>query len=198
MKRTFVYVYSLLILVGWLNGCQSQRDTDNAEDSELPAPTSVKPVFVIDKPVSNQLNTLLETYLAMKDSFVQSDTSAINRKTEAFLQSLTSLSAASLPEDAQSKWQNSQAMLSRAATTQRSVSSLDDKRAAFEDVSRLLYEVVNTFGAKATVYKQYCPMALNDKGAYWLSTNKEIRNPYFGDQMLSCGEVQEVLTFDQP
>jgi Cu(I)/Ag(I) efflux system membrane fusion protein len=34
-------------------------------------------------------------------------------------------------------------------------------------------------------------MALNDKGAYWLSEFEEIRNPYFGDAMLTCGEVVE-------
>jgi Cu(I)/Ag(I) efflux system membrane fusion protein len=40
-----------------------------------------------------------------------------------------------------------------------------------------------------TLYVQHCPMADNNKGADWLSTEKEIRNPYFGESMLTCGEV---------
>ena len=40
-----------------------------------------------------------------------------------------------------------------------------------------------------TIYKQYCPMAFGNTGAYWLSNSKDIYNPYFGDKMLKCGRV---------
>jgi hypothetical protein len=40
-----------------------------------------------------------------------------------------------------------------------------------------------------TLYKQYCPMAFNNKGASWISSSKDILNPYFGDKMLKCGRV---------
>ncbi|WP_159090722.1 DUF3347 domain-containing protein [Aquimarina aquimarini] len=43
------------------------------------------------------------------------------------------------------------------------------------------------------VYKQFCPMAFDGKGGYWLSDSKEIRNPYFGNKMLVCGDVEEVF-----
>jgi len=43
------------------------------------------------------------------------------------------------------------------------------------------------------VYKQFCPMAFNDQGGYWLSNSKEVRNPYFGDKMLKCGMVKVTL-----
>jgi Cu(I)/Ag(I) efflux system membrane fusion protein len=36
-------------------------------------------------------------------------------------------------------------------------------------------------------------MANNDQGANWLSTYSEIRNPYFGDMMLSCGETHDTI-----
>ncbi|WP_317044539.1 hypothetical protein [Maribacter sp. 4G9] len=39
------------------------------------------------------------------------------------------------------------------------------------------------------VYIQKCPMANNNKGAFWLSMEKEIKNPYYGDQMLTCGSI---------
>jgi len=41
------------------------------------------------------------------------------------------------------------------------------------------------------LYRQYCPMAFQNKGAYWLSSEKKIMNPYFGDKMLHCGVVKE-------
>ncbi|MDB5120359.1 MAG: hypothetical protein JWN56_1577 [Sphingobacteriales bacterium] len=43
------------------------------------------------------------------------------------------------------------------------------------------------------MYVDYCPMADAGKGAYWLSSNKAIENPYYGDKMLKCGEVKEVI-----
>ena len=36
-------------------------------------------------------------------------------------------------------------------------------------------------------------MAGNDKGAYWLSKESKIKNPYFGDEMLTCGSVKETI-----
>ncbi|HEY1025575.1 MAG TPA: hypothetical protein VGE26_10450, partial [Sphingobacteriaceae bacterium] len=44
-----------------------------------------------------------------------------------------------------------------------------------------------------TVYKQYCPMAYDGNGAYWLANESDIRNPYYGDEMLECGEVKEEI-----
>jgi hypothetical protein len=43
------------------------------------------------------------------------------------------------------------------------------------------------------LYKQFCPMAFKNKGASWMSTDSIIRNPYFGDEMLDCGSVDEVV-----
>ena len=43
------------------------------------------------------------------------------------------------------------------------------------------------------LYLEYCPMANNNEGAYWLSNEKQIKNPYFGDMMLKCGSVKETI-----
>jgi Cu(I)/Ag(I) efflux system membrane fusion protein len=45
----------------------------------------------------------------------------------------------------------------------------------------------------STVYIQHCPMADSNNGADWLSQEKEIRNPYFGESMLKCGEVKKEI-----
>jgi Cu(I)/Ag(I) efflux system membrane fusion protein len=46
---------------------------------------------------------------------------------------------------------------------------------------------------KSMIYIQHCPMADSNKGADWLSKEKEIRNPYFGASMLKCGEVTKTI-----
>ena len=64
------------------------------------------------------------------------------------------------------------------------------KRKAFQTASVTMMEMTNTFKPlDETIYVLHCPMADNNKGADWLSTEKEIRNPYYGSSMLKCGEV---------
>lgn len=71
---------------------------------------------------------------------------------------------------------------------------IDAQRTIYSSLSNEFIALVKKTGlSSGALYVDYCPMALNDKGAYWLSAAKEIRNPYFGDQMLTCGEVKETI-----
>lgn len=72
-------------------------------------------------------------------------------------------------------------------------STIDEHRKSFDQLSELMFALVknNTFeGIK--IYKQFCPMAFNNEGAYWLSKNENILNPYFGEKILTCGYTQEI------
>ena len=46
---------------------------------------------------------------------------------------------------------------------------------------------------KGTIYVQHCPMANNGDGGDWLSSNKNIQNPYYGSEMMECGSVIEEI-----
>jgi len=70
---------------------------------------------------------------------------------------------------------------------------IKDQRIAFEDVSREVEAMLDSEIKEGTIFKQYCPMAFNGKGAFWLSDSKEVRNPYFGDEMLTCGVVDKEI-----
>lgn len=75
-------------------------------------------------------------------------------------------------------------------------SSTDIKaqRAEFEALTAEAEAVVRSSGVQTgAIYKQYCPMANEDNGGYWLSSNSDIKNPYFGDEMLTCGETKEEI-----
>ncbi len=73
-------------------------------------------------------------------------------------------------------------------------SDVKAQRVAFEKVTAAIETLVDqNVIISGAIYKQYCPMAFNGKGAYWLSDSNEVRNPYFGDQMLRCGVVEEEI-----
>jgi len=72
--------------------------------------------------------------------------------------------------------------------------SCEKQRLAFDVLSSAMYGLLKKVDIKnAGIYHTYCPMAFNDKGAYWLSDESEIKNPYFGKKMLECGEVTDSL-----
>jgi len=70
---------------------------------------------------------------------------------------------------------------------------IKSQRSSFEKVSMSIEQLLSNQVESGTIYKQYCPMAFNGKGAYWLSDSDEVRNPYFGDQMLTCGVVDKKI-----
>lgn len=75
-----------------------------------------------------------------------------------------------------------------------SAADIDAQRIAFAELSTNFIERVKASGlSSGELYVDYCPMALNDKGASWLSSEKEIKNPYFGENMLTCGDVKETI-----
>ena len=64
----------------------------------------------------------------------------------------------------------------------------------FAEMSDLFFDFLDHYKIKnLTLFRQYCPMAFDNKGAYWLSNTQDIYNPYFGEEMRFCGEVKEQL-----
>lgn len=67
------------------------------------------------------------------------------------------------------------------------------QREHFEMLSKDMEDLVKIFGGGQPLYKDFCSMANDGKGASWLSETKEIKNPYMGKEMPTCGELKEEL-----
>lgn len=68
------------------------------------------------------------------------------------------------------------------------------QREHFAMLSKDIVDLIKTFGnGGLTLYKFFCPMYNNGKGAYWISETKDIENPYFGKAMPTCGTMKEIL-----
>lgn len=89
--------------------------------------------------------------------------------------------------------QNGTDVLNNAAKIS-AATTIEGQREAFSELSDAMIGLVKTSGmASGEIYMDFCPMARNDKGAYWLSSTKGIANPYYGDSMLTCGETKETI-----
>lgn len=68
------------------------------------------------------------------------------------------------------------------------------QREHFDMLSKDMADLIQTFGnGGQTLYKDFCPMYNKGKGAYWISETKEIKNPYLGKAMPTCGTVKEEI-----
>ena len=70
---------------------------------------------------------------------------------------------------------------------------IDHQREHFVMLSKDINDLIATFGTKQKLYQDFCPMANNGKGAIWISETKEIKNPFYGSQMLTCGSLKKTL-----
>jgi hypothetical protein len=70
---------------------------------------------------------------------------------------------------------------------------IEHQREHFDMLSKDMYDMVKAFGAGQTLYQDFCPMYNDKKGATWLSETKEIKNPYLGKKMTTCGSVKEEI-----
>jgi hypothetical protein len=72
-------------------------------------------------------------------------------------------------------------------------SNIPHQREHFDLLSQDMIDLVKVTGSTQTLYRDFCPMYNNKKGASWLSETKDIKNPYYGKKMPKCGEVKEEI-----
>ena len=141
-------------------------------------------------------------YVALKNAFVASDLTTAKVKANDLAQRLgaADMSAMGAGHDA---WMSAAVPVQRSAEAIASAATLDAARANFEQLTTPVITAVKALGdGGQDLFVQYCPMALRDsgegaplssRGASWVATEREVRNPYFGDAMLKCGKVTEEL-----
>ena len=56
-----------------------------------------------------------------------------------------------------------------------------------------MYQLMKVSKTKTPIYVQHCPMANDGKGANWLSKENQVKNPYYGSKMMTCGKTVETL-----
>ncbi|NLF37881.1 DUF3347 domain-containing protein, partial [bacterium] len=93
--------------------------------------------------------------------------------------------------DAHGAWMTEHAALKRAGEGIARAGDIGAARVAFKEMSDALVAAANRFGLAGTtaVFKADCPMAFDGKGGDWLQAGPAVRNPYFGAQMLECGDI---------
>ena len=163
-----------------------QPTEDEMESSSASAKTRMK----FPEKFQTNFSKAIDSYLKLKDAFVSSDAAQVAILAKKVSGEFKSLETEKLGEMEKTHVSKSIEMLDLISKND----NLENQRAHFVILNENIVPVaMNVEGADPILYVQKCPMANNNKGAVWLSTDKDIRNPYYGDAMLTCGSVIEEI-----
>lgn len=175
MKRVIISLVAFAVLT---LGCSQEKKSEDQTTQEEPKEEKVMQASTSEVS-SEQLKSILSSYFSVKDALVKTDA------TEA------KSALAKLLEDIGSELEEMKSLTKQMHKKE----DVEEIRSDFDELSQQVYVLVkeNVDSKGQTIYKQFCPMAFDNEGAFWLSDKEEIRNPYFGDKMLKCGKVQEEI-----
>ena len=152
--------------------------------------------FEIRAEFKEQLQDAYDSYTGMKDALVVSDANLVKDNAGKLKSKLGDVDMGLLKGDAHMDWMEQIGKMNAALQKIIDAGDIEEQRKTFADFNDVFYQSLKEFGLHhGTVYYQYCPMASGDKGAFWFSNIREIKNPYFGEAMLGCGETRETLEF---
>jgi Protein of unknown function (DUF3347). len=190
-------ILAALALITWQFFCKGSDK--QAQQEEKQQPLAIK---ANSDPFNQSFSQLLNAYYALKDALVDSDTAKASAAALTLAAATDSLKVNEIQGDSTGVIRetaiNFSGTIKSSAEALAAESGLKAKRREFEMIADALWSLTRTvqFGGEK-VYWQYCPMAFNNKGAYWMSNKREIKNPYFGSEMLNCGSVEDSLDYSQ-
>ncbi|WP_343487404.1 efflux RND transporter periplasmic adaptor subunit [Allomuricauda sp. d1] len=168
-----------------LQGKKSMMNQSTEEEKEMMAME-----MSLSTSFQEQFMKALPSYLKLKDALVASDAEKVSAFAKATSEEMKAITQTDLDKMLKSHLSKSIEMLDAIASN----SDLENQRSHFIILNENLVAIaMNLEDVDDTLYVQKCPMANDNKGAVWLSTEEEIRNPYYGDAMLTCGSVIDSL-----
>lgn len=139
-----------------------------------------------------QITKLADAYFRVKNSLVKDNEQESKKSLIGFNQSLSAVEMKLLNGSDHDLWMDMLNGMKEASSKMEKSSNIEEERTHFSKLSLQILDMTETFGIdKEVVYKDFCPMAFGNQGAFWLSEEKDILNPYFGASMISCGEVKD-------
>lgn len=193
---------ALVAAITLLTACNNESSQANSPDAQampmhaMPETTDIKMVAHrfndVDPKQSAAIKMITQDYLRIKEALVNGNAGEAAKAGGDMWNVIRSVDK-SLFTAAQNEAYESVAteIKTQAKQIADNAADIHQQRNAFAAMSRNAYELVKAFGAGTTLYHTHCPMYHD--GAMWLSDSKEIKNPFYGEEMMNCGSVQEQI-----
>ena len=184
MRRIIILLS--LALVSW--GALAQHD-----HSMMTNKSKVEATVKVEQ--SKSTSIIIDNYLALKDALVQEDSKGAASFGKKLFDDFAKFDASGV---AKQKQKEVDEIIEDASEHAKHIfensKDIGHQREHFEILSKDVKDLVMITGSDRTLYQTFCPMYNNNKGGAWLSTSKEISNPYFGSKMMKCGSVQQEIS----
>ena len=176
-----------------MTGHEGHLGMENANGNSATDHSQMTKRLEVSSKFKKQLNTVFVNYVSVDKALVNDDAETAKKSANGLQKSMEKVDMKLLKDDAHKHWMTLEKELKASTSAIANTSDIKKQREHFIHLSAHLINAVKTFGINQKVYVDYCPMANNNVGAYWLSKDKEIRNPYFGADMLDCGSVTDEI-----
>lgn len=149
----------------------------------------------------NQLfSRLLDSYYALKEAFVNTDTVKVNSAAAELARNADSLDVNQISGDSSGTVRETAkyfaGTISGSAKGIAGEQELNNKLREFNMITDALWSLTRTVQFdRQKIYYHFCPVAFDNTGAYWLSDKKDTRNPYTAINSTSCGEVTDSVDY---
>ena len=147
----------------------------------------------VDTRFQSQLKKVFDEYIILKDALIKDNTKTSTKASSMILKNLASIDMKLIKGDDRTSWMQLSEQLKNHTRSLNSTTDIKKQRSHFKPLSANLIMAVEKFGINQQVYSQFCPMADGNKGGSWLSLEDKVLNPYYGDAMLTCGEVTKTI-----
>jgi Cu(I)/Ag(I) efflux system membrane fusion protein len=179
---------------GAMTGDKKPEEDEHIGHDEGASENKMKMDMEVDKNFKQQLTAVYKAQLNLQEAFLATNPQEVKSTVAGVESSLKKVDMSLVKGEMHNHWMNNLKALNDALSKIKGGSDIEAQRLAYADFNDTLYGAIKMFGVTGqTIYYQFCPMARDGKGAYWLSATKEIKNPYYGEAMLTCGETKEVI-----
>lgn len=148
----------------------------------------------VDQEFRSGLQPIVQHYLNLQTALADDDLEAALQAADALAKAAERFEPDTTGR-ATEAWIGIRADIQEHARHMSNVRDLNGAREAFDGFSRAVSSLLSRFGnpTDADLRVAYCPMAFENRGAEWIQATDDIDNSYFGDEMLGCGEIRQVI-----
>ncbi len=135
---------------------------------------------------------IIKDYLDLKNALVADNGKLAADAGRKLLATLKAVVMKSVPSGKQKEYMDIAAdAMENAEHIGDNAGKIAHQREHLASLGKDMNDLIDMFGTPQQLYQQHCPMYNEGKGAIWISETREIKNPYYGGEMLTCGSVKK-------
>lgn len=162
----------------------------NMSSEDIPV---VKAGMVTDTLFQQHIDVIAHFYTHIQKALANDDAEDASARAKQLVSYMNEYDTVRFAENEQKVYSEYEDKIKEQSNAITATGNIEEQRTSFEALSGVIYQLVKKVGVSEPLYRSYCPMAFDGKGAMWLSETESIANPYFGSSMYSCGSVKEVV-----